>query len=60
MKCRDGLPDKGTTLGTASLWVRRWVKYGVVRVWPDYFHQHSVAATYDDMVGRAPRARRKE
>lgn len=49
MECRDGLQDINTTLGAASLWMRRWIKYGVVRVWPGYFHKHKVAATYEEM-----------
>ena len=49
MECRDGLPDKETTLGAVSLFFRRWIKYGVVRVWPGYFHKHTVNATYEEM-----------
>jgi hypothetical protein len=49
MKCRDGLPDRYSRLSAISLWARRWIKYGVVRVWPGYFHKHTVAATYDEM-----------
>jgi len=33
-------------------WWRRWLKYGVVRVWPGYFHKHKVMATYEEMSGR--------
>jgi hypothetical protein len=51
MEFRDGLSDKGTTLGTFSLWMRRWIKYGVVRVWTGYFHKFSVNATYEEMCG---------
>jgi hypothetical protein len=49
MKCRDGLPDRYSQLSAVSLFIRRWVKYGVVRVWPGYFHKHSVAASYEEM-----------
>lgn len=52
MECRDGLPDRETPLGNFSLWLRRWIKYSVVRVWPGYFHQHKVAATYEEMSGQ--------
>ena len=51
MKCRDGLPDRGTALGAFSLWLRRWVKYGFVRVWPGYFHKHIVSASFTEMSG---------
>ena len=54
MACRDGLPDKDTSLGAFSLWFRRWVKYSVVRVWPGYFHVHTVAATYEDLRRQSP------
>lgn len=53
MKCRDGLPEKDTALGSFSLWARRWIKYGVVRVWPGYFHKYKVAATFEEMCGQA-------
>ena len=33
-------------------WWRRWLKYGVVRVWPGYFHKHTVEATYEEMSGK--------
>lgn len=49
MKCRDGLPDRYSQLSAVSLFIRRWVKYSVVRVWPGYFHKHSVAASYEEM-----------
>lgn len=49
MACRDGLSDKGGALGAINLFARRWFKYGVVLVWPGYFHKHSVAATYEEM-----------
>lgn len=55
MKCRDGLPDKGTTLGAFSLWLRRWVKYAVVLVAPRYFHRHKVMATFEEMSGQKER-----
>jgi hypothetical protein len=51
MACRDGLPDRGTTFGAINLFIRRWIKYGVVRVWPGYFHRHKVSATYEEMAG---------
>jgi hypothetical protein len=51
MACRDGLPDRYSHLSSVSLWARRWIKYGVVRVWPGYFHRHKVAATYEEMSG---------
>lgn len=51
MACRDGLPDRGSTLGAVSLFCRRWIKYGVVRVWPGFFHKHKVSATYEEMSG---------
>ena len=50
MECRDGMPDKETTLGACSLWLRRWIKYGVVRVWPGYYHRHRVAATLEELI----------
>lgn len=54
MACRDGLPDRETALGAVSLWVRRWIKYGVVLVWPGYFHKNKVGATYEELRGIAP------
>lgn len=51
MKCRDGLPDRETALGAFSLWLRRWAKYGVVRIWPGYFHKHAVSASFTEMSG---------
>ena len=53
MVCRDGLPNRETTLGAASLFIRRWIKYGVVRVWPGYFHKNRVNATYEELRGIA-------
>jgi len=32
-------------------WLKRWVKWGVVRVAPGYFHKHGVYATYEEMAG---------
>lgn len=52
MECRDCMSDKDTTLGTFSLWLRRWGKYAVVSVWPGYFHQHKVSASYEEMSGQ--------
>ena len=54
MACRDGLPDRETALGAMSLIIRRWVKYGVVLVWPGYFHKNNVLATYEELRGIAP------
>ena len=31
---------------------RRYLKYWTVRVWPGYFHKHSVNATYEEISGR--------
>lgn len=53
MECRDGLPDRDTGLSAANLWIRRWIKYGVVLVWPGYFHKHRVNATYEELRGIA-------
>lgn len=52
MACRDGLPDRETPLDAFSLFLRRWMKYSVVRVWPGYFHKNKVNATYEEMSGR--------
>lgn len=30
-------------------WNRRWIKWGVVRVAPGYFHKHKVMATLDEL-----------
>jgi len=32
-------------------WLRRWSKWGVVRVWPGYFHQRKVMATCKEIAG---------
>lgn len=34
-----------------DMWLRRWIKYGVVRVVPGYFHKHWVEATYEELTG---------
>ena len=53
MACRDGLPDRDTPLGAVSLFMRRWIKYTVVRVWPGYFHRNIVAASYEHLREQA-------
>lgn len=50
---RDGLADKETALGSFNLWWRRWVKWGVVRIWPGYFHKFEVMASYEEISGCA-------
>lgn len=56
MECRDGLVyAEGVCpiwTDALSMWLRRWGKYGVVRVWPGYFHQHKVSASYEEMSGQ--------
>ena len=32
-------------------WLRRWSKWGVVRVWPGYFHKRMVMATPKEIAG---------
>ena len=35
----------------AKDWSRRWVKYGVVRVWPGYWQKHELMATCQEIAG---------
>jgi len=42
---------KQTRWNRFDMWVRRWVKYGFVRIAWGYFHQHNVEATYEEMIG---------
>lgn len=32
--------------------LRRYVKYWAVRIWPGYFHKFTVMATYEEITGR--------
>ncbi|KQC03135.1 MAG: hypothetical protein APR55_07055 [Methanolinea sp. SDB] len=50
MAYRDGLMDGGV-FRRFDRWWRRWLKYGVVRVAPGYFHRHRVMATYEEIAG---------
>lgn len=45
-----GKPDQ-EWYNRLDMWLRRWVKYGFVKVWPGYFHKHLVEATYEEMIG---------
>lgn len=44
--------QEGGVVNTALDFTTRWFKTGVVWVWPGYFHQLLVMATYKDIVGR--------
>lgn len=55
----EELNEERGLLQRFSAWSRRNIKYWVVRVWPGYFHEHLVEATYEEMKGDRTTMRRK-
>lgn len=43
--------EYGINGGTYPERFKAWAKYGVVVVWPGYFHRHKMNATYKEMAG---------
>lgn len=43
--------EDGNIFSRFSNWLRRWIKWGVVYLAPEYFHKHKVLATYEEMRG---------
>ena len=50
MAYRDGIIEDQRLPVKSWRFIRRWGKYGVVRVWPRYFHRLSVKATYEEVA----------
>ena len=43
--------EKGRSVYEATdNWFREWGKWGVVYVWPGYFHKYKVLATYEEII----------
>lgn len=49
MSYRDVLMED-SPLEKIDRFIRRWGKYGVVRIWPDYFHKLKVNASYEEVA----------
>jgi len=47
----DAIDCSRDRLAMVKDWLRRWSKWGVVRVWPGYFHQRKVMATCKEIAG---------
>lgn len=46
--------QEGGIINTAWDFIRRWVKTGVVTVWPGYFHRLKVMASYEEVCRMNP------
>ena len=47
----DSIDEGRNRLTMAKDFLRRWSKWGVVRVWPGYFHKRSIYATSEELYG---------
>ena len=47
----DKIDEERTKFTKGYDWMRRWLKWGVVSVWPGYFHHRKVMATIFEIAG---------